>query len=65
MQFSILPHQLCFATIIPQGNLKPSTSDISITKKMDEAARLMDIKVLDHIILADRNYFSFADEGLL
>jgi DNA repair protein RadC len=49
----------------PSGNLKPSTADITITKKMDEAAKLMDIKVLDHIILADRSYFSFADEGLL
>ena len=49
----------------PSGNLKPSSADMSITKKMNEAAMLMDIKVLDHIILADRSYFSFADEGLL
>ncbi|MGF1583772.1 MAG: DNA repair protein RadC [Bacteroidales bacterium] len=49
----------------PSGNLKPSSADMSITKKMVEAAKLMDIKVLDHIILADRNYFSFADEGLI
>jgi DNA repair protein RadC len=49
----------------PSGNLKPSSADMSITKKMAEAAKLMDIKVLDHIILADRNYFSFADEGLI
>ncbi len=49
----------------PSGNLKPSRADMEITKKMNEAARLMDIKVLDHIILADRDYFSFADEGLL
>lgn len=49
----------------PSGNLKPSSADTEITNKMVEAARLMDIKVLDHIILADRAYFSFADEGLL
>jgi DNA repair protein RadC len=49
----------------PSGNLKPSKADLDITKKMAEAARLMDVKVLDHIIMADRNYFSFADEGLL
>lgn len=49
----------------PSGNLKPSSADLNITKKMNEAAGMMDIKVLDHIILADRNYFSFADEGLL
>lgn len=49
----------------PSGNLKPSKADIDITKKMNEAARYMEIKVLDHIIMADRNYFSFADEGML
>lgn len=49
----------------PSGNLKPSKADSEITKKMGEAARLMDVKVLDHIIMADRNYFSFADEGLM
>jgi DNA repair protein RadC len=49
----------------PSGNLKPSKADMEITKKMTEASKLMDIKVLDHIIMADRNYFSFADEGLL
>ena len=49
----------------PSGNLKPSTADTEITGKMVEAARLMDIKVLDHVIIAGRAYFSFADEGLL
>lgn len=49
----------------PSGNLKPSRADLDITKKMNEAAKMMDLKVLDHIILADRDYFSFADEGLL
>lgn len=49
----------------PSGNLKPSRADMDITKKMNEAAGIMDIKVLDHIILADTDYFSFADEGLL
>jgi DNA repair protein RadC len=49
----------------PSGNLKPSKADLEITKKVTEAARLMDVKVLDHIIVADRSYFSFADEGLM
>lgn len=49
----------------PSGNLKPSKADMEITKKMSEASKLMDIKVLDHLIMVDRNYFSFADEGLL
>ena len=49
----------------PSGNLKPSKADMDITSRMNEAARFMEIKVLDHIIVADGNYFSFADEGLL
>jgi DNA repair protein RadC len=49
----------------PSGNLKPSKADTDITRKMADAGKLMDIKVLDHLIIADRNYFSFADEGLL
>ncbi|TVR74297.1 MAG: DNA repair protein RadC [Marinilabiliales bacterium] len=49
----------------PSGNLKPSRADMEITRKMNDAARLMDIKVLDHLIIADGSYFSFADEGIL
>ena len=49
----------------PSGNLKPSEADVSLTKKIKEAAKLMDIQVLDHIILADGGYFSLADEGLM
>ncbi len=49
----------------PSGNLKPSVSDQAITKKITEAGNLMDIKVLDHVIIASDNYFSFADEGLI
>jgi DNA repair protein RadC len=49
----------------PSGNLKPSDADISITKKIKESARLMEIELLDHLIVTDGNYFSFADEGIL
>ncbi|MCF8226499.1 MAG: DNA repair protein RadC [Bacteroidales bacterium] len=49
----------------PSGNLKPSEADISITKKIKEAAEIMDIQLLDHIIIAGREYFSFADQGIL
>ncbi len=49
----------------PSGNLKPSEADISLTKKIKEAAKLMDIQVLDHLILAEHGYFSFSDEGIL
>jgi len=49
----------------PSGNLKPSRADEELTQKIKEAARFLDIKVLDHIIVSDQGYYSFADEGLL
>lgn len=49
----------------PSGNLNPSEADISITEKIKSAAQLMDIQVLDHLIVAGKNYFSFADEGMM
>lgn len=49
----------------PSGNLKPSQADIEITKKIKKAADLLDIKVLDHIIVTKKEYFSFTDAGLI
>jgi DNA repair protein RadC len=49
----------------PSGNKQPSTNDIDITKKLTEAGKLVDINILDHVIIANNSYFSFADEGLL
>ena len=49
----------------PSGNIEPSDADIGITRKLKEAAEIMDIKLLDHIIVADNSYFSFLDEGIL
>ena len=49
----------------PSGSLKPSRADEQLTGKIREAARLLDIQVLDHIIVSERGYFSFADEGLM
>lgn len=49
----------------PSGNLKPSKADIDLTKKMKEAGALMEIEVLDHLIISESGYFSFADEGIL
>lgn len=49
----------------PSGNNKPSDNDVSITQKTKEAARFMDISVLDHIIVCEKNYYSFADEGII
>ncbi len=49
----------------PSGNLTPSGTDKELTAKLKESAKLMDIRLIDHIILTKNSYFSFADEGLL
>ena len=49
----------------PSGSLKPSRQDEELTHKIKEAAKYLDIKVIDHIIVIDEGYFSFADEGLI
>ena len=49
----------------PSGQLKPSEQDIQLTKKIKESTKLMDISLIDHLIIGDQNYFSFADEGIL
>lgn len=48
----------------PSGNLKPSTADIDLTKKLKEAGRYLDTAVLDHIIITNGGFLSLADEGL-
>lgn len=49
----------------PSGSMKPSRQDMEITKQVKEAARLMRISVIDHLILTDAGYYSFSDEGQL
>jgi DNA repair protein RadC len=49
----------------PSGSLKPSRADEELTRKIKEAARYFDISVLDHIIVSETGYYSFADEGIL
>ena len=49
----------------PSGNLNPSESDSRITQKIREAGQLMDIQLLDHLIIAGKDYYSFADNGAL
>jgi DNA repair protein RadC len=49
----------------PSGNLNPSESDNKITKKIRDAGELMDIQLLDHLIITDKDYYSFADNGLI
>jgi DNA repair protein RadC len=49
----------------PSGSLKPSRADEELTRKIKEAAKYFDIKVLDHLIVSDDGYYSFSDEGIL
>ena len=48
----------------PSGNLKPSQADHQLTRKLKEAGKALDIPVLDHLIIGERDYFSFVDEGV-
>lgn len=49
----------------PSANLKPSRADEEITRKLVETGRILEIRVIDHIIMSSEGYFSFADEGLI
>jgi DNA repair protein RadC len=49
----------------PSGQVAPSEQDKALTKKLNEALKLFEISLLDHVIIGDRKYFSFSDEGLL
>lgn len=49
----------------PSGNLKPSQADVSLTDKIKTAAEVFDITLLDHLIIGNGTYYSFADEGIL
>lgn len=49
----------------PSGSLQPSRNDVNLTVKIKEAARYLEINVIDHIIVSQDGYMSFADEGLI
>lgn len=49
----------------PSTNLQPSSHDKDFTNKIVKAGKLMDIKVLDHVIISDNGYFSFCDDGII
>lgn len=49
----------------PSGNLQPSSADVELTRKMKQGGETLEIKVLDHLIVAGKSYFSFADAGML
>ena len=62
---------LCNATSIivahnhPSGNPKPSRDDMSTTRKLEKAGELLEIRLIDHIIIGDGEYYSFKQEGEL
>ncbi|RPD39035.1 DNA repair protein RadC [Chitinophaga barathri] len=49
----------------PSGNLRPSRADVSITRKLKEGGKMLDIAVVDHIIVTDAGYFSLLEDGLM
>jgi DNA repair protein RadC len=49
----------------PSGNPRPSSTDKSLTEELVTMGRLLKIGVLDHVIIGDGRYYSFADEGLI
>lgn len=49
----------------PSGNLNPSQADISLTQKLKKAGETLDIAILDHLIIGESGFYSFADEGIL
>lgn len=66
-QFALLANAtgLIIAHNHPSGNLQPSPADEAITNKIKEAGKMLDIKLRDHIIVTENNFYSFADEGIL
>lgn len=49
----------------PSGNTKPSQQDLQITKKLVEGGKMLDLYILDHLIITNRTFYSFGDEGLI
>ena len=49
----------------PSGNLKPSQADIDLTKNLKNTGKMLEINLLDHLIITDNGYYSFADEGVI
>ena len=49
----------------PSGNLQPSQADIELTRRLRKAGEVLDVALLDHLIISERGYYSFADEGTI
>ena len=76
--YTVVDHRLLFASALkanalaliiahnhPSGNLKPSYSDLQLTKKIQDAGEILGIQLMDHLILSSEGYLSMADEALL
>ena len=65
---SALEHRACGIVLChnhPSGSVKPSSQDVFLTRKLSEGGRNLDIYIGDHVIISGRNYYSFADDGLI
>ncbi len=63
-----IEHSACSVVLShnhPSGNLNPSQADLELTKKLQQAGDSLEVLVLDHLIVSEKGYFSFADEGLI
>lgn len=49
----------------PSGNLRPSQADISMTRQLKEAGKLLEIEIIDHVIVAETGYFSLREDGMM
>ena len=49
----------------PSGDPEPSPEDLKVTKRLVEGGKILGIRLLDHIVIGDQRYFSFADQGML
>ena len=56
---------LIFVHNHPTGDPEPSQADLDITRRLSEVGRVVEIRVLDHVVIGQDCYFSFADEGLI
>lgn len=66
-QTALMAHATSFVLVHnhPSGILHPSQPDEELTKKIAEAGKILDIKILDHLIISTDSYFSFVDEGMI
>ncbi len=55
--------ELCLCHNHPSGSMRPSTEDDRLTEHLDKAAKVMNIRLIDHVILTDGKFYSYADEG--